>query len=411
MLNEKSINCAELCAKVMQQMISDGYSEKSVNHHIEPVYNQLIRYCDETSSGTYTISIGDSFLAKVDAKSYSSAHKHLIRNCIERLNQTIKGDVHWTPPKSPSKEYMSSCYDVIITQYEEHLVNTGKTVKNIRHHIHLLSKFLAHMEEIGITAISEISLEHIRQSFVESSDKANFSKIIKMFFRYAHKHKFIRNDISQWIPSPQRTKPIPSVYTVEEVERIVNSVDRNSCIGKRDYCIILLAAMFGIRSCDIVALKLEDIQREKGVIRIVQKKTAILVEFPLLNEVLEAIDDYLLNGRPNSDHSNIFLTEPRPITSILSTQRIYNIVSNAIKKSGVDSSSRRCGAHALRSSLASNLLSEGKSYSEIQQVLGQTSPDVARHYVRVETDRLRECAVEVPTLPKELTNLMEERGF
>lgn len=121
------------------------------------------------------------------------------------------------------------------------------------------------------------------------------------------------------------------------------------------------------------------------------------------------MEDYLDNARPESCLPYVFLTKPRPDSSILSTQGIYAVVSGAIARAGIDISSRRHGAHALRSSLATHLLAEGKNYPEIQQVLGQTSPDTARHYIRVEAERLRECAVEVPGLPGKLAAYFQER--
>ena len=84
-------------------------------------------------------------------------------------------------------------------------------------------------------------------------------------------------------------------------------------------------------------------------------------------------------------------------------------MSRAIARVGIDMSSRRHGAHALRSSLASHLLADGKTYPEIQQVLGHASPDAARHYIRVEAERLRECAIEVPVFPNELIAYFQER--
>ncbi len=129
----------------------------------------------------------------------------------------------------------------------------------------------------------------------------------------------------------------------------------------------------------------------------------------MLDEIYAAMREYLDNARPESDLPYVFLTQPRPVPSVLSTQGIHAVVSGAIARAGIDISSRRHGAHALRSSLASHLLEEGKNYSEIQEVLGQTSPDAARHYIRVEAERLRECAIEVPVFPNELITYFRER--
>ena len=94
----------------------------------------------------------------------------------------------------------------------------------------------------------------------------------------------------------------------------------------------------------------------------------------------------------------------------LSGQGIYRIVSKYLIGSGIDIGGRRHGAHALRSSLATHLLSEGVSYPEVQQVLGHTSPDAARHYIRVEEEKLRECAMDVPVLGKNLLSYLEGRS-
>lgn len=408
MLKEESKNCAELSEKMLKEMCSDGYSSKSVEHHIKPIYNTLVKYCEEYFEGMYSAKAGESFIMMIQMKNQSKEQTDLVRNSIERLNHALIGEFHWRPTKLRSKPYATSCYDEIIVSYEAYLIKTGKTTTNIRHHVHLIARFLSHMESIGIPNLSMIKAEHIYERFTATNDKAGFHKAMKMFFRYTYKYGLIENDISLWIPSVPRRKPVPSVYTVEEIEKILNSIDRTTCLGKRNYCIVLMAAKLGIRSCDIAGLKIDDIQRKEGIIRVIQQKTDILVEYPILDEISTALEDYLNNARPNSSLPNVFLTKPRPVASVLSTQGIYAVVSEAITQSGIDASSRRHGAHALRSSLASQLLAEGKSYPEIQRVLGQTSPDVARHYIRVETERLRECAMKVPCFSNEIMAYFHE---
>ena len=69
----------------------------------------------------------------------------------------------------------------------------------------------------------------------------------------------------------------------------------------------------------------------------------------------------------------------------------------------------RSKKYAARRDLLGALLEDGKTYPEIQQVLGHASPDTARHYIRVEANRLRECAIEVPAFPNELIAYFRER--
>lgn len=409
MLKEKAKPCSELSKKVLNEMCSDGYSAKSVEHHVRPIYNRLAGYCEEHFEGMYSVDAGKAFIQMVQRKKQSKEQTDLNRNSIERLDHALDGDFHWRPAKSKLKPYASSCYDAAIARYEAYLIQTGKTITNTRHHIHLISGFLAYMESIGISSLPMIKAEHIHERFIAANDKAGFRKAVKMFFRYACRYGLIENDISHWIPSVPRHKPVPSVYTKDEVEKILGSIDRTTSLGKRNYCIILIAARLGIRSCDIAGLKLEDIRHGEGLIRVTQQKTDVPVEYPILDEIYAAMGDYLDNARPDSGLPYVFLTQPRPVPSALSTQGIHAVVSGAIARAGIDTSSRRHGAHALRSSLASHLLAEGKNYPEIQQVLGQTSPDAARHYIRVEAGRLRECAIEVPVFPNELIAYFQER--
>ena len=406
---EETKYCAELSERLVSEMLSDGYSPKSVDHHVRHIYNSLTKFCSERFEGEYSVQAGKAFIAMIQMKNLSKDQYVLYQNTVERLNHALNGDFHWRPVHQQLKHYASSCYDSIIAEYETYLIRTGKTNTNVRHHIHSVSRFFAHMESLGIVDISKIKADHVHERFIAANDKSGFHKTMKMFFHYAYKYELIENDIRRWIPSVPRHKPVPSIYTVEEIDAILSSIDRNTCIGKRNYCVVLIAAKLGVRSCDIAGLSIDDIHRTEGVIRLTQQKTIVPIEFPILPDISVALEDYLNNARPDSCLPNVFLTKPRPVASALSTQGIYAVVSGAIKHSGIDASSRRHGAHALRSSLASQLLEEGKTYSEIQQVLGQTSPDVARHYVRVETERLRECALEVPDFSNEVIACFLER--
>lgn len=388
-------NCAELAERIRTEMYSDGYSRKSVDKHFGYVCNALEKFCGEHFGGKYSAEAGESFMDAIRMKKLSKDYTALFRHSVDRFNHALDGDFHWRPVKHRKKSYASSCYDSTVNAYEEYLFQTGKTQQNVRCHVHLVARFLAHMESIGVTDLCMIEPEHIHERFKAAAGKEGFGKIMKAFFRYAYKYRLISNDISCWIPMAPRHKPIPTVYSLEETEKILASIDRGTCIGKRDYCIVLMAAKLGIRACDITKLNMDDIGFTEKNIRLVQQKTGVAIEFPVLQEMSAALEDYLNLARPDSFLPNVFLTVPRPETSALSTQGIYDIVSGAIARSGVDTRFRRRGAHALRSSLASQLLDEGRTYPEIQQVLGQTSPDAAKHYVRVEAERLRECALEV----------------
>lgn len=105
MLKEKAKPCAGLSEKVLNEMYSDGYSPKSVGHHVRPIYNRLARYCEEHFEGMYSVDAGEAFIRTIQRKNQSKEQTDLNRNSIERLNHALDGDFHWRPAKSKLKPY------------------------------------------------------------------------------------------------------------------------------------------------------------------------------------------------------------------------------------------------------------------------------------------------------------------
>ena len=84
-----------------------------------------------------------------------------------------------------------------------------------------------------------------------------------------------------------------SVYSADEINTILESIDRTTNTGKRNYCIVLIAARLGLRSCEIAGLTFSNINYSSDVIQLIQKKTGEPIEFPLLPEIKESLQDYI----------------------------------------------------------------------------------------------------------------------
>lgn len=145
----------------------------------------------------------------------------------------------------------------------------------------------------------------------------------------------------------------------------------------------------GLRSSDVVNLRFSNIGE---TIRIKQYKTDEFLELPLLDNIREAIDDYVANGRPASDDDHVFLMyyAPHcPITSIA----IHGIVTKYMKLANIDINGRKHGGHALRASLGTDLINNGMSYEETRKIYGHKSDNVIKHYASLDVNRLRLCAL------------------
>lgn len=185
-----------------------------------------------------------------------------------------------------------------------------------------LSRFLEYLNNNCLTKISDLNHTHII-AFIKgygSSSSAvmhNILRIIRNFFKFAYEKQIIPVDYSIKVPRSNLVKQpgLPSVYSPEEVNAMLNVIDRGNPIGKRDYAIILLAARLGLRSSDIINLKFEHIQWEQCRIVIEQYKTTQMIELPLTDEVGQALIDHLKFGRPISDLSFMFLVWTHPMVN------------------------------------------------------------------------------------------------
>ena len=191
---------------------------------------------------------------------------------------------------------------------------------------------------------------------------------------------------------------LPSVYSKEEVRDLLNAVDRSSPKGKRDYAILLLATKLGLRSSDIAALKFENILWEKNVIAFNQVKTGKPITLPLLPATGNAIIDYLKYGRPVSDENHCFLQGLSPYKKI-DKDDLGQMVNLYFKRAGISIGNRKHGPHTLRHSLAGNLLKNKTLLPVITEVLGHSTSEATKTYLRIDVDTLKQCTLEVALVP------------
>lgn len=407
MNNDESLCCEKLTQQVLDYMRKDGYSYSTTDRKLIYIYRTLTKFCNKRNNGIYSSELGKLFLSKIEKRKLACFNSYIV--AIRRLDQAAIGNFHWKERKS-TIPYKSSCFDPIIVEYEKYLYKTGKTEADVRNRVHVLARFFSHSEKNGITKLSDLNIKIIYSGFMEEGSKEEFKKSVGSFFKYAYRNGEIPVDLSNCIPAVNRHTSLPSVYSIDEINTILSSINRNKANGKRNYAIILIASRTGLRSCDIANLKFSDIHLDSKTISVVQKKTGSIIEFPLLEEIENAIEDYVKNARPKSDLQNIFLTSLNFDIKPLKPHLVYCIVARTIQKSGINPDGRKLGAHALRSSLASQLLDEGNSYQIIQKVLGHTSPDAAKHYVRVEIKKLKECALSVRLPSDELLSFLRKEN-
>ncbi len=261
-------------------------------------------------------------------------------------------------------------------------------------------------------------LEHIRYEAQPSSLAALAPGDIEAFVRaagqrlsraslqhkVAHLRSFLRflamrgetpSGLDAQIDTPRvyRGERLPRALPWETVRAFLDSIDRSTPMGVRDYAIFLLIATYGLRAGEIVALTLDDVEWRAGRIRVTQRKTATPLLLPLMDTVGEALLDYLRRGRPALCHRRLFLRCRAPAGALKRTA-VTEAFQGWSRRSGLTIPFQ--GPHCLRHSYAVRLLRQGISLKTIGDVLGHRSAESTCVYLRLAIDDLRSAALPLP---------------
>lgn len=395
--------------RVMSFMQERLYKKGSfVNYN--RTFNELANFMNELKLTDYTESIGNQFLHFLFGdKSYNTltVRQRLRFKHIDTLTQLLKfGEIRSRTSKSLYIFDGEAGYPFRL--FLKELVLTGRkssTIHRSEVRLYDLYKFWvsANLDaktfgiHEGVLYIQKLDKELCVGGREEAITK------VRAFLYFMCEHKLLaENHTERWrelfkhkfVKNPK----IPSVYTPQEIEAIINAIDRTTSIGKRDYAIILLAARYGIRNSDIIGLRFCNLDWENNRLCFAQQKTGKRVTLPLSEEVGMAIIDYIKHGRPEIDLPYVFLSFKTPYNA-LSNNTIANAVTTWMRNAGVNFAAKRHGPHALRHSLATNLLHNDVTLPVISETLGHANTQVTTTYLRVSVDLLRECALDVSFIP------------
>jgi integrase/recombinase XerD len=217
--------------------------------------------------------------------------------------------------------------------------------------------------------------------------------VIRRFLAHLHRRQVIAIDLSRAVVSPRvyTHEHCPRFLTRAEIESVLAVIDRLTPLGKRDYAMLLLLAVYGLRGIEVRRLRLDDIDWRNETLRIVNRKAGNTTTYPLAAAVGDAILSYLKDGRPASTHREVFLTVTAPITPLASTDSQGNQLRKYMAQAGV--TVERPRTHLFRYSCASRLFEQGLDLKTIGDYLGHAHPKSTQGYTKIALDQLREVAL------------------
>lgn len=274
--------------------------------------------------------------------------------------------------------------------------------KNISHATHTYFRWL---QERDINSLMLVTEGILRTYIMECADRLNPGSLDAIRRSLKHLHQFLYEKgytqinltpVLSFSTPPMRRiqRPVP----IEEIAAVLSIIDRNTPTGKRDFAMILLATVTGLRCVDICKLSFSDIDWVSGEIRLKQSKTGNYLALPLTTDVGEAVKDYILNGRPSSQLNAVFLSAKSPYR-VTQTHSLHNQFNYYRSLVGLPI----CPIHGLRRAVGTNMVIAGIPVSTVAQVLGHTHIAATKQYISLDSVHLKQCALDFSRLPERRT--------
>ena len=401
MSEEKRLTVSELVERVMPCIAAKRYSDSYVKG-FRQIFNQLLVYCESHGVEYFSTELAQQFLHDRYGVRPGTVEKRCSR--MQRAMDLLSDYQHFGTVMLRRRldRTFPEGFRAASEGYLKRMELCGRRKNTVRGHKKILLRFADFLDGVGIAGYEFLGSETVNQ-FIKAV-LCNYSHtvameyygILRKFLQYLAQSGITKDDFSQKLISVKyspRAARIPATLSIEQIENILSTVDRESPQGKRDYAVLMIAVKLGIRTSDIRNLRPSNIDWDRHMISFTQIKTGEPLSLPLPADVGWAIIDYLKNGRPISNAPEIFLRAVAPYESL---QNFDNILIKHMRKAGIPLDSvRHHGLHALRHSLATHMMDEEIPITSIQGVLGHVNAESTLKYVGVNVRQLRSCALEV----------------
>ena len=274
----------------------------------------------------------------------------------------------------------------------------GLRETSVYHYGHYLRLFESYLRKINLQNLCDLSPPVLSAFVTDSCGTLGKSSItglcstLRVFLRYLYRERLIARDLSGTVESPQayRFSDIPRSISWDQVRQMFEVVDRRTPSGKRDYAILLLLVIYGLRSYEVASLTLDAIDWKRERLYIPERKAGHSTAYPLSPVVGQAILDYLQQARPQTSDRHVFFRVLGPYTPLTSSG-ISCRTSHYLRKAGVPVA--RPGSHTLRHTCVQHLVDAHFSLKTIGDYVGHRSPSSTEIYTKVSIEALREVAL------------------
>ena len=284
--------------------------------------------------------------------------------------------------------------DKSIKDFKSYLkIERSLSINSVDAYVRDIYKYAEYIKTNNISVL-KTNLEDIR-GFIKEINKigisarsqARFISSIKSFYKFLLIEGFISNSPAELLASPKIGIKIPTVLSIDEVNKLIKSIDLSSKHGERNRAIIETIYACGLRVTELINLKISNIFFKDNFLKIIGKGNKERL-CPIANKTLSYLKIYIDEIRNHSiikekDSDIVFLNNRG---SKLSRIMIFLLLKKYAEIAGIK---KNISPHTLRHSFATHLIDGGADLRAIQEMLGHQSITTTEIYTHLDKEYLR----------------------
>lgn len=282
----------------------------------------------------------------------------------------------------------------IIIKYRQYLkLEKSLSENTVMAYASDLDKLIQYLKEENIN-IMDVSLDDLenfaaglRDIGIHPRSQARILSGIRSFFHFLLIEDYIQQDPSELLESPQIGKHLPDILSVEEIDNLINAIDRSTKEGQRNCAILETLYSCGLRVSELCNLKISDLYLDEGFIKVEGKGSKQRL-VPISPKAIKEIKNYFLTRgdgliKPEFEDFVFISRFGKNISRIM----VFHIIKELADKIGLKKS---ISPHTFRHSFATHLLEGGANLRAIQCMLGHESIGTTEIYTHIDRVRLRD---------------------
>lgn len=374
-----------------------GYALITARYKIRLI-GKLARWLEqrEVDPGDLNRKIIDEFILLLKRNgAFHNGYAETLHRFLERLKEAGVIQAPTSETVIDPWEQEERCF----RQYLEH--ERGLANVSIKNYWLCVRDFLIESFGQGELLYSRLRPHHITDFILRYARRhrpataALMVTVLRSFLRFLHQRGAISTELAQCVPTVPnwRLATLPKGLEPDQVKLVLQTCDRRTNVGCRNYAVLLLLARLGLRASEVCLLTLDDISWAAGELTI-WGKGAQRHCLPLPSDVGKALVAYLKKARPECSSRRLFIRANAPLIGFANHSAVGTIVSRAIISAGICAPHK--GAHTLRHSVANLMLRGGASLEEIGKILRHKRPETTSIYAKVDLRALRTLAQPWP---------------